>query len=151
MRDPDLIIGPRSNPQTHRWHLWLPASLKKRGWQLALHRWFRSDDDRALHDHKAWSISLLLWGRYREWMSHAWQTPRYRVVFPFVPVFRRAEQPHRVSLINDRKVWSLWLRGPQKREWGFYCPKGWRIWYEYISSRDYMTPGSVSEIGKGCA
>lgn len=151
MRSPDLTIGPKDNPQTHRWHLWLPKWLYARGWRLNLHRWFRSDDDRALHDHRADSFSLVLWGGYWEITSHRWEPLKRRWCGPGSIVYRRGEMPHRVALAAGHgHVWSLWLRGPFRREWGFWCPKGWRPYQEYIAERDFAKSGSTSTVGKGC-
>ena len=146
MRPPDLIIGPRDNPQTLRWHL-----FRWRGWQLSLHKWLRSDDDRALHDHSGHNLSIILNHGYYEVLSHAWEQ-RYdcRWRWLLVPYFRRAGVPHRILLGGYVPVWTLWLRWPPVREWGFHCPKGWRHWKEYTSTRDYSAPGSVSEVGEGC-
>jgi hypothetical protein len=172
MRKPDLIIGPRDNPQTIRWHIFV-----WRGWQLSLHKWLRSDDDRAPHDHKADNISIILNGGFFETVrAFEWYDPvthdtppghergwthygdgeyyRYREVtrfrWPLVPYFRKAETPHRVSLPSDGKpVWSLWLRWPARRRWGYWCPKGWTDADEYNNSDDYYTDG-ISEVGKGC-
>jgi hypothetical protein len=141
VRKPDLIIGPRDNPQTLRWHI-----FRWRGWQLSLHKWLRSDDDRALHDHSGNNLSIILTGGY-------WEVLRGCTCFrwPLVPYFRRADVPHRIVLPSDGKpVWSLWLRWPPIREWGFHCPKGWRHWKDYVAERDYSTPGSVSSVGPGC-
>jgi hypothetical protein len=166
VRKPDLIIGPRDNPQTLRWHI-----FRWRGWQFSLHKWLRSDDDRALHDHSGHNLSIILTGGYwevlREWREYFTGTGigaewthhgdgewwRLRTVFrwPLVPYYRRADVPHRIVLPSDGKpVWSLWLRWPPIREWGFHCPKGWRHWKEYVAERDYSTPGSVSSVGPGC-
>src|SRR6185437_15041851 len=107
MRPPDLTIGPKDAPQTLRWHL-----FRWRGIQVALHRWLRSDSDRALHDHSSGNISILLTGCYREHFSHAWQPPghpahrRPRLRVLFVPYYRRADQPHRVEL-HRGPVWTL--------------------------------------------
>lgn len=174
MRSPDLIIGPRDNPQTLRWHI-----FRWRGWQLSLHKWLRSDDDRALHDHSGDNLSVILtqfgyWElvRTREWeeggaprrpefaefrLTHWGDGEFYRDVDtwhwrrPFVPYFRKAETPHRVALGRSASpIWSLWLRWPPRREWGFHCPKGWRHWRDYLNSRgDYYSAG-ISETGPGC-
>lgn len=150
MRKPDLTIGPEHDPQTLRWHL-----LRWRGVQVALHRWLRSDGDRALHDHSADNISVLLTGRYTEHLSHAWQQPNVwppsgykkpRVRYPFVPYFRKAETPHRIVLTHG-PVWTLWVRFPPRREWGFWCPKGWTNWRKMLG--DYAN-GGVSTMRKGC-
>lgn len=78
--------------------------------------------------------------------------------YPLVPYFRRASTPHRVALLRrylggpnsylyrERSMWSIWVRGPHVREWGFHCPRGWRPWKEYCDMRD----GKGSEVGRGC-
>jgi hypothetical protein len=178
MRKPDLIIGPRHDPQTVRWHIFV-----WRGWQLSLHKWLRSDSDRAPHDHKADNLSIILNAGYwetirtREW----WEYPErigggpydpkafelagwkhygdgefYRDVdrtyfrWPLVPYFRKAETPHRVTLPSDGKpVYTLWLRWPARRRWGYWCPKGWVDADDYNSTADYYAAG-ISEVGNGC-
>lgn len=30
------------------------------------------------------------------------------------------------------------------REWGFYCPNGWRAWHQFVR------PDAKGEIGNGC-
>jgi hypothetical protein len=164
MRKPDLTIGPANNPQTLRWHL-----FRWRGWQLSLHKWLRSDDDRALHDHTSWNVSLILtrgyWEIVREYCltyslsrgvfgwhkdtNGFWYRDRRVWRRPFIPYFRRGDIPHRIEL-DGAPVWTLWLRGPPSREWGFHCAKGWRHWKDYTNTRDYSAPGSVTEIGRGC-
>lgn len=138
MRPPDFIISVQGVPQTLRWHL-----FRWRGIQVALHKWLKSDSDRALHDHSAGNVSVLLTGWYREWFSHSWEPPRYKLRLPFVPYYRRAEVPHRVEL-RSGPMWSLWVRFKPWREWGFWCVKGWRPWKEYVEERD----GGM--LGRGC-
>jgi hypothetical protein len=152
MRKPDLTIGPADDPQTHRWHLWLPESWYAAGWRLNLHRWFRSDDDRALHDHRGDSFSIILWGSYYEVTSHAWEPRKAKRYRPGSVIWRQGETPHRIEIPPESagRVWSLWLRAPFRRDWGFWCPKGWKHYSQYISERDYTIPGSTSTIGKGC-
>lgn len=153
MRTPDLIIGPRDNPQTLRYHI-----FKWRGFQFSLHKWLRSDDDRALHDHSGWNVSLILNGGYHELVRtlNPYEGRAYMDQWhwrrPWRLYARPAATPHRIAIpLHARPVWTLWLRGPPMREWGFHCPKGWRHWKEYCNTRDYSTPGSASEIGPGCA
>ena len=138
MRQPDLIIGPRDAPQTLRWHL-----FRWRGIQVALHRWVRSDSDRALHDHSAGNISILLTGCYQEWFNHSWEPPRWRLRVPLVPYYRAGDTPHRV-LLHRGRLWTLWIRFKPWREWGFHCPKGWVHWTDYVDKRD------SGLVGRGC-
>lgn len=151
MRAPDLTIGDAERPYMLRWHL-----IKWRGWQLCLHKICRSDDDRALHDHRADNWSFILWGNYEEVLAAGWRpgctkNPAHLLHLihfrhRFWPYFRPAELPHR--LIVDKPVWTLWLRAPPRREWGFWCPKRWVPWLTFIGE-DYRTSGT-SPIRNGC-
>jgi len=147
-KDPDLIIGPPSDPQTKRWHI-----LKRRGWQLALHEWHRSDHDRALHDHSADNWSIILDGWYDEVFSHRWEAMRMKLRRPWIPFYRRADEPHRVVIeprvLNRGRCYTLWLRMPPRREWGFVCKHGWRHNADYIAERNYYD-SKASTVGKGC-
>lgn len=140
-------IKTRPATDAPRWKHWL---FRHFSLQLALHQILRSDDDRALHDHVGWNVSIILRGWYLE------VTPEYSAgklcggPLTRRVIFRRAATPHRLMLLDDRPVWSLWLRGPSVREWGFHCPKGWRHWKDYVSQSGYHEKGSVSTIGKGC-
>lgn len=141
MRAPDLIIGPKENPQTLRWQL-----FKFRGFQLCLHKWMRSDEDRALHDHSGDSISFILNHGYMEKLTSG---TYYRMPRRFI--FRKAETPHRVILdLGSAPVWSLWFRWPPRREWGFHCPKGWRHWKDFVLDREDYYATKTSEVGPGC-
>lgn len=145
MRKPDLQIGPSDNPQTLRWNLFTLFGV-----QVALHKWLRSDHDRALHDHKADNWSILLWGSYREWFSHAWEKPRWKLRLPIIPYFRKAETPHRVELHRGAPVWTIWIRLKPRRNWGFHCRAGWVPHEEYLAERDAYYQTGVSTVGKGC-
>lgn len=147
-RKPDLIIG--DPPQTLRWHL-----FRWRGLQVSLHKWVRSDSDRALHDHSADNISILLNDVYREWFFDPMSDPRWhkdvpfpaqvpKVRFPLIPYYRRAETPHRVELLTDTPVWTIWIRFKPRRSWGFWCGNGWRHWRDYVDQRD------SGKVGRGC-
>lgn len=140
---PDLIIGPKDNPYMLRWHI-----FHWRGWQLALHKICRSDDDRALHDHVGDNISIILKGRYTEFPGE-WGRGEVHEAPGFI--FRKAETPHRLVLNPGEVTWTLWLRWPPRRRWGFHCPKGWRHWKEYVAEKedDYYQKGH-STVGRGC-
>ena len=146
MRKPDLVIGPPAAPYMLRWQLW----KSRGGFQICLHKILRSDDDRALHDHSGDNLSVILTAGYWEVLTHEWEPFRARFRWPLWPYFRKAETPHRLELASDGvPVWSLWFRWPPRREWGFYCPKGWRHWRDYCVERDYNAAG-VSTVGVGC-
>jgi len=114
---PSVVIGPSDNPYLHRWHV-IP---RNRFFNIYLHRFFRSDDDRALHDHPWANCSILIAGDYTEWTREIDEEKTaelkakaikenmygYVVLSKNVPherkqgfcYFRRASVAHRVELI----------------------------------------------------
>lgn len=148
MRKPDFVIGSSENPYLLRW--WVIP--RNRFFNIYLHCILRSDDDRALHDHPWWNISIILKGGYWEVKPHAYHKdgrayghsmPRWCRAWSIV--FRSATTAHRLELLNGTPCWSLFITGPRIREWGFHCPKGWRHWKEFVS----ITEGG-NDTGKGC-
>lgn len=130
LRQPDQIIG---EDYLWRWYV-IP---RNRFFNIYLHRFGRSDDDRALHDHPWYSVSVLLKG---ESIEHSFKGVRH--IPRFIPIFRTAKFAHRLEIVKG-PVWTLFITGPRIRSWGFYCPKGWRHWTKFT------TPDG-SGVGKGC-
>jgi len=148
-RPPDFVIGGTDDPYLRRW--WLIP--RNRFFNVYLHHFMRSDDDRALHDHPWWNVSILLKGSYIEHVPVDRANPAGQTFgiqrSEGAIVFRRALAAHRVELKTDWSarpymVWTLFLTGPRLREWGFWCPKGFRHWRDFTSGKHGET------IGKGC-
>lgn len=138
-RPADFIIGGGDRPYLRRWFV-IPRNVV---FNIYLHQFLRSDDDRALHDHPWWNASILLNGRYVEHTIAAGGINR-RVEYRAGDIkLRHARYAHRVELI-DGQCWSLFITGPRLREWGFHCPLGWRHWKEFTATED------SGQIGKGC-
>lgn len=145
LREHDFEIGEADAPYLLRWHL-----VPRNRWfsNIYLHRILRSDDDRALHDHPWWNISIVLRGGYWEYkpfiiMGRKTVLPIWRGAGAIV--FRRPAAAHRLEI--DPSVgptWTLFITGPKVREWGFLCPKGWRHHDEFAAA------GSPGQIGQGC-
>lgn len=153
LRKPDFIIGNPESPYLLRW--WIIP--RNRFFNIYLHKFLRSDDDRALHDHPWASCSIILRGGYFE---HTFKKTYYRA--PGGIHFRRATAAHRIELDIDWKnhvpgeypyplkpTWTLFITGSKIREWGFHCPQGWRHWREFCGVPEGEAKGG--EIGKGCA
>lgn len=135
MRQPDFIIGEPEKPYLLRW--WIIP--RNRWFNVYLHMILRDDDDRALHDHPWWNISMILSGAYREVMPLRTVLRKSGSI-----VFRRPTAAHRLEVAKG-PVWTLFITGPRVREWGFHCPQGWRHWEEFTASE------STGQIGRGCA
>lgn len=150
-RKPDVVIGGTDTPYMWRWYL-LPNN---RYFNVYLHLFMRSDDDRALHDHPFWNVSWLLDGSYTEVTAREHDpvtgdpiiSRGYRREFFTAGElkFRHAEYAHRVELTHG-PCWTLFIRGTKRRKWGFWCPKGWKHSKEF-TARD---AGGSSIIGRGC-
>lgn len=148
-RPPDLVIGSEDSPYLLRWHL-----LQTRWMSLYLHRIMRSDDDRALHDHPAWNLSLLLSGSYTEVMprqqrqhqSHDFACTGIRRVLRHRGslILRPPRHRHRLEVTPNQPCTTLWLRGPKVHGWGFYCRQGFVPWQRFVD------PERKGQISTGC-
>lgn len=96
---------------------------------IRLHHIVRSDIDRELHDHPFTFVSIILAGGYTEHRVDG-STTHYP---PGSVLFRRAETLHRLTL--DRPAWTLVIRGPLRRVWGFATDHGWVPWTEFVAGK----------------
>lgn len=160
-RKPDVTIGPDDNPYMLRWFL-IPRNPF---FNIYRHHILRGDDDRALHDHRSWNISIVTSGGYWEFQPinpktyardlAAGHRDLHKGIFrqPGSIVFRRAATPHRLELRHE--WWSLeskgptipaktiFIKGPDFREWGFWCERGWKRWQDFLG-------GEYGKFGPGC-
>src|SRR5258707_1186927 len=96
-RPADFNIGGQGDVYLERW--WVIP--RNRYFNIYLHHFLRSDDDRALHDHPWWNLSVLLKGKYLE------HRPTYvRIRRRGQVVLRKATASHRIELF-DGPVWTL--------------------------------------------
>lgn len=142
-REPDVEIGPLGKTYLMRWHILPRNSL----FNVYLHKFLRSDDDRALHDHEYDNLSVILKGSYYEVFRTKVKERHAGSV-----VFRLANVPHRIELepklSGELPVWTLFITGPRRRSWGFHCPQGWRHHNEFL--KNIYTGKGYSDKGKGC-
>ncbi len=100
-------LGNPTCPYLQRWTLEIYNLFS-----IRLHRWFRGDDERALHDHPWNFYGIVLKGSYTD------LTEEGREEMPTGKVFYRdAEHKHTVE---TKGCWTLVLTGPVIRKWGFW-------------------------------
>lgn len=126
---PHMVIGAADDPYLLRWYM-IPRNPFV---NVYLHKFLRSDDDRALHDHPWWFVSLILRGAYAEVTEEG-----ERERGPMSIAFRPATLRHRVRLFEQFRVvsrdngvvrtvlepvpcWTLIVTGRRSRTWGFWC------------------------------
>lgn len=140
----DFLIGGRDDPYLERWHIWRIKWLSS----CYLHIVRRSDDDRALHDHPWFNVSILLDGGYLEVVPASAEDPAGAINALWrdagAVTFRRASAAHRLVVRDGQPTVSLFITGPRIREWGFWCPKGWKPW------RQFVDPDDIGQTGPGC-
>lgn len=123
------VIGDQDGPLMIRWVLFRCAA-----WGLYVHKFLRSDHERALHDHPWPFIAIILKGGYVEVHDQTidgrevW-VPRY----PGAVLLRPAEWRHRIMIPVGKTSWSLVIVGRRQRQWGFFMPTGWCHWRRYNS------------------
>lgn len=146
----EIIPSPAGEPYLVRYRLF---ECPRFG--IYLHHILLSDDDRHLHCHPWSFISVLLWGSYDEVYFSTTSLYQTRLtpsgdkpigiteqIHRRAPsaCFRRAEHAHRLLL--SKPCWTLVLRGPHRRAWGFYTESGWVDAKEYI--QDKYSQGTMS-------
>ena len=140
-KEPDFIIGGKEDPYLLRW--WVIP--RNKFFNIYLHEFRRSDDDRALHDHPwLFNLSWILRNRYRE---HTIRAGGVRVVKEYsagAVKLRLGAAPHMVELLPGERCVTLFITGPIVRMWGFHCPKGWVPFYDFTKKED------TGSIGAGC-
>lgn len=139
-RPADFIIGGAETPYLYRWWL-IPRNPV---FNIYLHRIVRSDEDRALHDHPWWNLSVILKGSYIEHTIAAGGINRRRLRSAGAVKFRLGKAAHRLELVGT-ECWTLFITGPRFRAWGFHCPDtGWVHWQKFTASDDN------GAVGRGC-
>lgn len=138
------LIGKRRDPDPY-----LDGQLREddtSGWgklpfHLFLHRFHRSDDDGALHNHPwKWAVSFILAGGYLEEYREGDEVLR-RHVKPLRFNFLTKDSYHRVDLVNG-EAWSLFLVGPTIDTWYFWDRnrKARCHWRKFIVSKRDRVP-----------
>jgi len=134
-----IILDRQSNePYLERYYVF----LRDRTWfpfNVFLHKFLKSDPD-DVHDHPWPYATLILKGGYWEWVPEFdadgkkvaehkhWRGPGH---------FRTcsANSYHRIEVNPEVDCWTLFMPGPQKREWGFLVNNQWVHNDEYIRQK----------------
>lgn len=114
--------APTKEPLMHRYKI-----FRSRWGNMYLHKFLRSDYDRAMHDHPWSFISLVLTNGYYE---HTASGRRFRP--PGSLNIRPAEWLHWVEI--EKPAWTLVFVRPKRREWGFLSSIGWLPEKEFKNS-----------------
>ena len=126
-----------NEPYLERYYIFL-KDRKCFPFNVFLHRFLKSDPD-DFHDHPWGYSTLILKGGYWEWVPQftdgkktgeygTWRGPGH---------FRTcsANSYHRIELDPDVECWTLFMPGPQKREWGFLVKNQWVQHEQYLAQR----------------
>lgn len=138
------VVMDRQNdePYLERYYVFL-KDRKRFPFNIFVHKFLKSDPD-DVHDHPWPYATLILKGGYWEWVPQfnskgekiaevaKWRKPgHFRVC--------RAESFHRIELDPAVECWTLFMPGPQRREWGFLVNKNqvqtWVPHTEYLSEK----------------
>ena len=134
-----IVLDRESNePYLERYYLFL-KDRKHFPFNIFLHKFLKSDPD-DVHDHPWPYATLILKGGYYEWIpifdekglkiaeTVTWRGPGH---------FRTcsATSYHRIELDPDIECWTMFMPGPQKREWGFLVNNKWLHNTQYLELR----------------
>jgi hypothetical protein len=113
-----------------RWWLvrpsrWLPFSIR-------IHHIQRADFDRNLHNHP-WNFhTIVLRGIYTEELLMPDGGKRYQVASRGQTYTRNTGEYHRVASVGRGGVWTLFIMGRKRCDWGFMVGRKHIFWREYL-------------------
>ncbi len=134
------IVMDRVNdePYLERYYLFL-KDRKRFPFNIFLHKFLKSDPD-DLHDHPWPYATFIIKGGYWEWVPQLtndgkkfgeiakWRGPGH---FRFC----KANSYHRIELDPQVECWTIFMPGPQQKEWGFMHKGHWIPHEQYLSER----------------
>ena len=125
-----IIMDRQCNePLLTRYYLFL-KERKNFPFNVFLHK-FHKGDPGDVHDHPWPYFTLILAGGYYEWvLSGNTEVRKWRRPGHFR--FCSANSYHRIELKEGVTPWTLFMPGPQTREWGFLVKDKW------IHNNDYL-------------
>jgi len=125
-------------PYLERYYLFL-KERNKFPFNVFLHKFLKSDPD-DVHDHPWPYATLILKGGYWEWVPQydskckrvgeiaKWRGPgHFRIC--------SANSFHRIEVDPTVDCWTLFMPGPQKREWGFMVRDKWIHHEDYLKEK----------------
>ena len=94
-----------------RWYI-----FKSKRLTLFVHKFEKSDEDMALHDHP-WAFFVIpIWRGYYEYNLKGKSRS-----YPIISMrYRNRDYRHRVVLIDRKPSWSLFFHGVKSGLWGFW-------------------------------
>jgi len=124
-----IVMDRQDNaPYLERYYVFL-KDRKHFPFNVFIHKFLKSDPD-DVHDHPWPYATLILKGGYYEWTpvfdvegkkiteTCKWRGPgHFRIC--------SATSYHRIELDPNITAWTMFMPGPQKREWGFFVKNKW--------------------------
>jgi hypothetical protein len=138
---PHVVITTNGKPYLTRFFLTgKPTYEEGEGGRLMLHYFWTSDRDRALHNHPAAGVSLILKGGYyeerRTQLPNGTFTPsRIKVCNPGSINKLGLADFHCATLLDERKgAWTLFYFSKRVRDWGFLTREDNKFipWREFL-------------------
>lgn len=127
-----------NEPYLERYYVFL-KDRKYFPFNVFIHKFLKSDPD-DVHDHPWPYATLILKGGYYEWTpifdangkmigeQQHWRGPgHFRVC--------RSKSYHRIELKDGVTAWTMFMPGPQMREWGFLVNNKWIHNDKYLHDR----------------
>ena len=131
---------------THAENMKEAKDRKRFPFNIFLHHFLKGDPD-DVHDHPWNYATIILKGGYYEWVAtfnpegekvgetRYWRGPGHMRLC-------RANSFHRIELKEGVQCWTLFMPGPQKRNWGFDVKGQWIDHETYLESRKNAYQGS---------
>ena len=134
-----IVMDRQDNePYLERYYIFL-KDRKHFPFNVFIHKFLKSDPD-DVHDHPWSYATIILKGGYYEWTpnfnsqgakigeTRYWRGPgHFRIC--------SANSYHRIELEEGTDCWTMFMPGPQRREWGFLVDNKWIHNDKYLTDR----------------
>lgn len=143
-------IKDREEKTTYLTRWWLLGNSRSK-FALMLHKMHAPDSDACHHDHPWGFITLILKGGYYEEIMTEPGKYFTRWNGPGRLLYRPAVHTHRIDNLPKGTCWTLVLRGPLERRWGFWTKYGWQHNKLFLTFRNGIDwcGGLMQEVKRG--
>lgn len=90
-----------------------------------IHGIYKADEDKHMHDHPWDYTRIILSGFYDECFINEAGRQESTVTTPWKIIKRKAEMLHTIRELYTKRVFTLFITGRKRREWGYRVDNQW--------------------------
>ena len=133
------IVSKKGITHFKRWSI-----IQSKWFNIYIHAIYVADLDKHCHDHPWNFMSIILKGTYIEKVIN--KHPKHNRYISYLTrsfwsntfKWNKAETTHKIDKIMDGPVYTLFITGKNRRDWGYDVDGTWYQWEEYHSIKKHL-------------